>query len=994
VHSPTPRPARLRTVLALVLALAPVAAPLGEARAEGVADEAELHFQIAAERYQKGDFLGALEHFFASNRLVPNRNVVFNIARTYEQLKRYADAHRYYTEALEAEDRPDTQKQIQAAIGRIAPNVAVLRVESTPPGATVYIDRKDLGSRGKAPRALALPEGKYRVIAELDGYELATSDAVEVRLGREVVVPVALRRIVGVVEVGVSGAKSAEVRVDDEAAPVACTAPCKLELAPGRHTLLFSREGFQAPPRQINVVAKETLQTTAALAPLTGSLALSADEGNAVVEIDGKLMGSTPAAASTPTVLQNVPVGRRHVRVTLRGYAPLERDIDVKNGQQAELLDLKLEPLHRVSAVSRYAEDVDDAPSSVTIIDGQELRAFGYPTIAEALRGVRGVYLSNDRAYQSAGLRGLGQPNDYGNRLLVLSDGASLNDNILSSSYIGSDGRADLHDLDRIEVVRGPGSLLYGTGAFAGVVNLVPKGKDDPSQIHVGVGTYDNAVGRARGGFQYNFSPNVGVWASASGARSDGVDLPVTVLAPAAGQPATQTVSSVDAFRSGGTAGRFWAGPFTAQWFLHSRAQKIPVGVAQSVLGDTRTVNTDTRWLVELRYEPKLSEHVQLFLRAHANRYTFEGVYANPLSETQPFADASSLSTERYVGTWMGGEARLVLAPWKQLRVTAGGEGQGAPQADMKGSFPGQTPYVDTHNPYAFGAGYLVAEGSPTSWLRLSGGARVDYYTTFGAVLVPRGAIILKPAKGSVVKLMGGRAFRAPSVYEQYYNDGGTSQVPAVDESRGLKLSPESIVSGEIEYSQRFLEDWVALVAAHASRIDGFIETIADDRQPTAVRYANTKNPVLAVGGDVELRREWRQGWMVSAMYGYQRAQFYDFGDKSLPAIVGDPRLRNAPEHLASFKGVVPVLPELASLGLRTTLEAPRLDEQELATGTHVIADLTLSGSVKRFGVSYTVGAYNVTDARYAYPVSLAYLSRTMLQNGRTFLADLKVTWP
>ena len=76
------------------------------------------------------------------------------------------------------------------------------------------------------------------------------------------------------------------------------------------------------------------------------------------------------------------------------------------------------------------------------------------------------------------------------------------------------------------------------------------------------------------------------------------------------------------------------------------------------------------------------------------------------------------------------------------------------------------------------------------------------------------------------------------------------------------------------------------------------------------------------------------------------------------------------------------------------TLEAPRLDELEGTTGTHVVADLTLSGLLKRFGVTYAIGAYNVMDQRYSYPVSLAYLSRTMLQNGRTFLADIKVAYP
>src|SRR5262245_46915945 len=84
-------------VLALVTA---VTGGAGAVRAEGVADEAELHFQLGTDAYARGDYRGALEHFFISNRLVPNRNVVYNIARTFEQMRRWADAHRSYTDAL------------------------------------------------------------------------------------------------------------------------------------------------------------------------------------------------------------------------------------------------------------------------------------------------------------------------------------------------------------------------------------------------------------------------------------------------------------------------------------------------------------------------------------------------------------------------------------------------------------------------------------------------------------------------------------------------------------------------------------------------------------------------------------------------------------------------------------------------------------------------------------------------------------------------------
>jgi outer membrane receptor for ferrienterochelin and colicin len=962
-----------RALVALAVALSPLTA-IDLARADGVADEADLHFQIAAEHYQKGEFRDALEHFLFSNRLVPNKKVVFNIARTYEQLQRYADAHRYYVDARAVETRAQTIADLDAAIKRIAPNVAVLRVESSPPGATIYIDRRDLGSRGRAPKPLALGEGKYTVIVELEGHEPATLENVEVKLGVETPLSVKLERIVGTVKVTVSGADGAAVHVDDEKAPPVCMAPCDAEIAPGQHILYFSREGFQAPPRQVTVMARGSVSAQASLSPLTGSVVVSADEREALVEIDGKPMGFTPA------VIQNVAVGKRRVRVSLRGYAPVEQDLAVKVNEQAQLIDLRLTPVRQVAAASRFAESIDDAPSSVSIIDNQELQAFGYPTIAEALRGVRGVTVSSDRVYSSVGIRGLGEPNDYGNRLLVLSDGQPLNDNLLNSSYVGSDGRVDLHDVERIEVIRGPGSLLYGTGAFSGVVNLVPRGKDEPNSVHASLGSYDNGVARARAGFHYNFTPKVGMWASVSGARSDGVDVPVELKDPGAG-PAIQTANGVETFRSGGTAGRFWAGPFTAQWFFHTRAQQLPTGAAGAIFNDSRTTYQDTRWMAELRYEPRISESLQLSTRLHANRYSFRGDYAYAPAPVTP-------TREDYYGTWFGAEARLVYSPAAWIRLTAGGEAQIHPQATMEGGFPDAV-YLDSHTPYNFGAGYALAEASPTAWFRVSGGARVDVYSTFGPIVVPRLALIFKPPNsGGVLKIMGGRAFRAPSVYEQHYTDGQT-QVAATDPARGLSLGPESVFSGEVEYSQHFKEDWVALVAGHVSHVTGIINTISDPEAGGLARYANSDVPALTAGAELEIRREWRQGWMLSGSYGYERAQFLGSG-------LSNARLINAPEHLASVRGVIPMVSDLASLGVRATLESPRridLTSDDL-TRTAVVADVTISGAVKRFGVGYVFGLYNALDARYENPVSLVYLSRTIRQSGRTFLANVTVTYP
>ena len=190
-----------------------------------------------------------------------------------------------------------------------------------------------------------------------------------------------------------------------------------------------------------------------------------------------------------------------------------------------------------------------------------------------------------------------------------------------------------------------------------------------------------------------------------------------------------------------------------------------------------------------------------------------------------------------------------------------------------------------------------------------------------------------------------------------------------------------------MEYSQRFLQDWVALVAGYAGYVEGLIDTITDPGTGFR-RYANAESPALLAGGDVEIRREFRRGWMVSGSYGYERAQL-------LSSSLADPRLLNAPEHMAALKGLVPVIRDLVSAGLRLTLEAPRrisLDSPD-TTSTALVADATISGTLRDYGLHYTVGVYNLADVRWQVPVSTTFASPTMPQNGRTFLLDVVGTF-
>src|SRR5947207_10367588 len=150
----------MRIVAAMILALS------FAVRADSIADEADFRFHRAANLYRQGKVEEALGEFLASNRLVRNRNVVFNIARCFEELKHYNEAYRWYTELAPEEMSEADRKELLAGLKRLQPSLALLHVATDPPGATVYVDRKDLGARGQTPVTLALPPGKAAVLVE------------------------------------------------------------------------------------------------------------------------------------------------------------------------------------------------------------------------------------------------------------------------------------------------------------------------------------------------------------------------------------------------------------------------------------------------------------------------------------------------------------------------------------------------------------------------------------------------------------------------------------------------------------------------------------------------------------------------------------------------------------------------------------------------------------------------------------------------------------
>ena len=154
------------TFLLAVLAAAAEPAP----PTVDLADEADLLFRRGIAAYRDRRIEDALADLLASNRLVPNRNVMFNIARCYEQLGALPSAWRWYAASAAAEPDPTARDEAETALDRLTPQVALVDVTTDPPGATVYVERRDLGSRGTTPLTLALPAGEHDLLISLSGH--------------------------------------------------------------------------------------------------------------------------------------------------------------------------------------------------------------------------------------------------------------------------------------------------------------------------------------------------------------------------------------------------------------------------------------------------------------------------------------------------------------------------------------------------------------------------------------------------------------------------------------------------------------------------------------------------------------------------------------------------------------------------------------------------------------------------------------------------------
>ena len=158
------------------------------------------------------------------------------------------------------------------------------------------------------------------------------------------------------------------------------------------------------------------------------------------------------------------------------GVAPgADQTNDLSSMSIEELLAIE------VTSVSKHAQKISEAPAAVTVLTGEDIRRSGMTTIADVLRAVPGLHVASiDASTRAITARGFNS--QFANKLLVMIDGRTVYTPLFSGVYWDVQD-VMLEDIDRIEIVRGPGGAVWGANAVNGVINIITRRAEETQGI-------------------------------------------------------------------------------------------------------------------------------------------------------------------------------------------------------------------------------------------------------------------------------------------------------------------------------------------------------------------------------------------------------------------------------------------------------------------------------------------------------------------------------
>lgn len=641
--------------------------------------------------------------------------------------------------------------------------------------------------------------------------------------------------------------------------------------------------------------------------------------------------------------------------------------------RRRELTDLSLEELmalqvDEVYGASRFAQKIADAPASVTVITAEDIKKFGYRTLADALRSVRGAYVTYDRTYSYLGLRGFNQVSDYSDRLLFLVDGHRGNDALFDAGAGTGDSLLDIDEIERIEVIRGPASSLYGSNAYLGVISLMSRRPQDPLGLETSASI--GSFGTTKASLSYSTVTDGGVAVRVSGSAyvSDGQ----TLFYPEFNSPSTgngYTAGADGQHRYNLLVHASYQG-LTLEGAFVSRLKTVPTASWGTVFPSRHSDVLDQRAFLDLKYEHEFDGKLTVLARLFGDGYWFTGNYE--------YDDGSGnlyLNKGIYRSEGWGAEV-VVSRPFldNALKVTVGGEFRDNVELVQK-NYDDVTPrvtYLDSRESTTVLAAFAQAEWRILPELLLNAGLRLDHYDTFGNSVAPRAALIYQPMKGTSIKAIYGHAFRAPSASEFFYEDGFIQK-------RNPNLGPEKVDTYELTFEHE-LTDGVQVVASGFYYHMHDLISLATDPSDGLIYYDNL-NEVKTFGLEVELQAKLGGGVEGGLSYSRQVAK----------TVNPDTWLTNSPKNLAKLRISVPLVPEKLFASAEAQFVSARKSLANTLVDGYGVVNFTLFGRELLKNFEFSASVTNLLNSRFYEPGGPQHSMDRIEQDGRGF--SLKLTY-
>ena len=621
-----------------------------------------------------------------------------------------------------------------------------------------------------------------------------------------------------------------------------------------------------------------------------------------------------------------------------------------------ELFEMSLTELMNQEVVtsSRFIQKSVEAASSISVITADDIRNFNYSTLGEALNSQRGMYLSNDRNYLSAGSRGFSRPTDYNNRILIMVDGHIFNEVVYGSAFLGNELGINMKNIEKIEIVRGPGASVYGSGAMLNIVNIIMKkgSQTDGIQVSAGTGSF------GKNEFSANFGKKIkGIDISVSGITgfSDGENF----YYPELDAPETNNGISegMDWEKYSGVQAKISANGFTLSGVVNTRSKGIPTGAFETDLtGDVSS--RDDRYYLDASYRLDIKKNSSLLFRAYYDDYSYSGSYPNMGSE---------LYDESH-GHWAGSEVQYNLQTGERNVFITGAEYRQIIHSDYK-EWDNTDTYFNENFPFSFFSFYVHDQFSLFDNLKVTGGLRFDHYSIYGQSLSPRLAAVYSYSEASSLKLLYSEAFRIPNMYEAFYESEGSHK-------SNPDIKPEKIRALELAWGHRFSENFYGSLSVYRFSMLNLIDQTLD----ISDGYTMFSNIGIAQGTGIEAELRYQA---IKRPGGFANISLQKSKDN-----ITNKELSNSPSLLIKSGMVFPVLnsffviPEIFYETERSTLA-------DSTTGSVFLINLTVRTArfLKYFNMS--VKARNLFDQKYYAPAGYEHLQDALIQDRRSIFLQL-----